>query len=106
MSEQRLQVLRYAQRFGITAQLAALMHVLHTSDPIALNEAMQDAMMAFGRKQVKPKRLVDMGIYRLRKILAFYDIKIGRIENFGAFFSEEDKKRISAAIADVDIKAA
>ena len=106
MSEHRIEVLRYAQRFGITPQLAALMQILHESTPLALNEDIQDAMMAFGRKQEKPKRLVDMGIYRLRKVLAFYEIKIHRIENFGAYLSEEDKKRISHALTEVRLQSA
>ena len=106
MSEHRIEVLRYAQRFGITPQLAALMKILHESDPIALNESMQDAMMAFARKQEKPKRLVDMGIYRLRKVLSFYDIKISRIENFGAYLSAEDKQRITHALTEVRLQSA
>lgn len=101
MREQsKLEILLYAQRFAITPQLASLMKLLHDSDPLATNEDIKEALVAFGRKNKSQKRIVDMSIYRLRKSLAPYDIEIKRIENFGAYFTAEDKLRITNALSE------
>jgi len=85
MSELSLEVLCYMRRFGITPQLAALMKTLHEAEALATNDDMKEAMLDFARTKRIPKRLVDMGIYRLRQTLGLYDIKIHRIEGYGAY---------------------
>lgn len=94
----KLEILPYAERFAIPPQLASLMKLLHDASPLATNEEIKEVLLAYGRKHANQKRIVDMSIYRLRKSLAPYDIEIKRIENFGAYFTEEDKRRISYAL--------
>jgi len=101
MSEyEKLSVLPYAQRFGLTPQLAYLMKALHEAETLVTNEDMKDALLMGQRGMDKKRtRIVDMSVYRLRKCLSPFDIGIKRIENFGAYFTDEDKKRISHALA-------
>lgn len=96
----KLGILPYAERFSITPQLASLMKLLHDSDHLSTNEDMKAVLQLYGRKNKDQKRIVDMSIYRLRKSLAPYDIEIKRIENFGAYFTAEDKLRISHALSE------
>lgn len=98
----KLEILPYAKRFGLTPQLAALMMLLHTNDSIVTNEDIKNAVLKYGYPGKEQKRIVDMSIYRLRQYLTPYEIGIQRIEKFGAFFTEQDKKRISHALSETD----
>ena len=98
----KLEILPYAKRFGLTPQLAALMMLLHTNDSIVTNEDIKDVVLQYGYPGKAQKRIVDMSIYRLRRYLMPYEIGIQCIEKFGAFFTEQDKKRISHALADTN----
>lgn len=100
MSEQsKFEILPYAERFGLPPQLAALMMLLHTSDHLATNDEIKEILQPYGYPGKVQKRIVDMSIYRLRQRLRFFEIEIQRIEKFGAFFTEQDKKRISHALS-------
>lgn len=101
MSEyEKLSVLPYAKRFGITPQLAYLMKALHEAETLVTNEDMKDALLMGQRGTDKKRnRIVDMSVYRLRKSLAPFEIEIKRIENFGAYFTDEDKRRITHALS-------